>query len=328
MYISVALCTYNGADYLKCQLLSIVSQTKSVDEIIICDDCSTDDTIKIIELISLQHPNLIKLYQNKIRLGVKQNFERAILLCSGDFIFLSDQDDIWINNKVEIFIKYFNNFPEISVFFSNGLMINENNKSLNKTLWDTLYFNIYRKLINFSFLDLFDYILSFDYLVTGATIGFKKNFKKKLLPFPPESLKNFWHDQWISIVASASDELGFINENLIYYRIHDGQQVGLNDQLDSNYQRFELIRNLKTKSGQCASKFFPVSFYSGVYEKIRFISKYHHVNENYFIDVRSKLTSAKIIFLEDDNYIKKRLRLIIWVIRGLYGTEWKDIFKL
>jgi len=92
--ISVALCTYNGELYLREQLESILKQTFPPDEIIICDDGSTDTTIKILEEFRRKSFIPVKVYYNKENLGVSKNFEKAISLCSGDIIFLSDQDDV------------------------------------------------------------------------------------------------------------------------------------------------------------------------------------------------------------------------------------------
>ena len=100
------MCTYNGEKYIKEQLESILNQTIAIDEIIICDDGSNDKTIQIIEEIQLEYPNKISLYKNQVNLGSNKNFEKAITICSGDYIFLSDQDDIWKNNKVEKIIKH------------------------------------------------------------------------------------------------------------------------------------------------------------------------------------------------------------------------------
>lgn len=96
MKLSVALCTYNGESFLQQQLDSILQQELSVDEIVICDDGSTDRTISIIESYKQRYhyPTFI-LEQNKKNKGVRKNFEYAISLCSGDIIFLSDQDDVW-----------------------------------------------------------------------------------------------------------------------------------------------------------------------------------------------------------------------------------------
>jgi glycosyltransferase involved in cell wall biosynthesis len=105
MKTSVAICTFNGEKYIKAQLESILNQTLAIDEIIICDDGSNDKTIAIIELIQIENPNKISLYKNKVNLGSTKNFEKAISICTGYYIFLSDQDDIWKENKVEKVIQ-------------------------------------------------------------------------------------------------------------------------------------------------------------------------------------------------------------------------------
>ena len=107
MKTSVALCTYNGQSFLSEQLNSILNQTHPVDEIIICDDCSTDQTIEIIKYFKDKFPNLIQLFENENSLGTIKNFEKAISLTKGDLIFLSDQDDIWFSSKVNEMVTFF-----------------------------------------------------------------------------------------------------------------------------------------------------------------------------------------------------------------------------
>ena len=113
MKLSVAMCTYNGEQHVNEQLESILKQTMTVDEIIICDDGSTDKTIQIIEQFQMNFPNIITLHRNSFNLGSNKNFEKAITLCSGDYIFLSDQDDIWKINKVEKIIQSFLDSPSL-----------------------------------------------------------------------------------------------------------------------------------------------------------------------------------------------------------------------
>ena len=96
--ISVALACYNGENFIYEQIQSIINQTITDLEIIICDDKSTDNTIDIIHNIKDKR---IKLYQNNIQLGVVKNFEKAISLCNGEYIALSDQDDVWVEKKLE-----------------------------------------------------------------------------------------------------------------------------------------------------------------------------------------------------------------------------------
>jgi len=101
MTTSVALCTYNGAKYIEEQLRSIIDQTHRVNEIVVCDDGSIDETLEIVEKIKQQTSDIdFKISVNKPNLGVCANFDKAIHECSGDIIFLSDQDDIWMKNKL------------------------------------------------------------------------------------------------------------------------------------------------------------------------------------------------------------------------------------
>lgn len=101
--VSIAMATYNGEKYLKEQLDSIYAQTYKNIEVIVCDDCSSDKTVEILDEYKEKYG--LKYYINEKNLGFKKNFEKAISLCSGDFIALADQDDIWIESKIEIFLK-------------------------------------------------------------------------------------------------------------------------------------------------------------------------------------------------------------------------------
>ncbi|WP_348798898.1 glycosyltransferase family 2 protein [Flavobacterium adhaerens] len=221
MKLSVALCTYNGEKYIQKQLESILNQSMEVDEIVICDDGSNDKTIAILEQFQLKKPGKIFLYKNQINLGSTKNFEKAITICTGDYIFLSDQDDIWKENKVEKIIQYFSANPSLEGVFTNGDIINENETIYNHTLWDAVFFieNQLEKPI-----DLFKLMSSKRNMVTGATLCFKKEAKDFILPFP--ELKKYHHDEWIALNIGFRNKLNYIPENLISYRIHSEQQIG------------------------------------------------------------------------------------------------------
>ena len=103
MKISIAMCTYNGAEFLSAQLQSILTQSRPPDEIIICDDRSTDDTQSLLRKFAAESAIPINVHINDQNLGSVKNFERAICLCTGDVIALSDQDDVWRNDKLQLF---------------------------------------------------------------------------------------------------------------------------------------------------------------------------------------------------------------------------------
>lgn len=100
---SIALCTFNGQRYLPAQLDSFLAQTRPPDELIVCDDGSTDDTPRLVEAYAAQAPFPVRFHRNAVNLGVVQNFGQAIDRCQGDWIFLSDQDDLWMPEKLARF---------------------------------------------------------------------------------------------------------------------------------------------------------------------------------------------------------------------------------
>ncbi len=221
MRTSVALCTYNGEKFLEAQINSILSQTTSVDEIIICDDGSSDSTYDIALKYQQKFPNLIHVYRNKENLRSVKNFEKAIQLCTKDLIFLSDQDDIWLPEKVQKILSVFQQNPEISVVATNGYGINQEGERLNVfTIWDV------PRLVSESGF-VFDYFKTLTLIgnfCTGATMCIKKDFIPEIIPFPV--YEGYHHDEWIGTIAASQGKLYFLDEKLIEYRQHTSQQVG------------------------------------------------------------------------------------------------------
>lgn len=230
--ISVAICTYNGEKFLPEQLNSILNQTVPVDEIIICDDQSTDSTIEILKTYAKNNSNIFTLFFNKVRLGAIKNFEKAISKTTGDLIFLSDQDDIWKENKVEITLDYFINVNKFKLLFTNGDLINEKGDNLNSTLWDEWGFTKdVRKQWTENKIAYKDLVLNKN-KITGATICINKSIKKKVIPILTPS--GYWQDVWLGLHAAAEDSLFFFEKSLIYYRIHGNQQIGISNNINSN----------------------------------------------------------------------------------------------
>src|SRR5690554_1467232 len=103
--ISIALASYNGEKYIKEQLDSILNQTIQDFEIVVCDDASTDNTWEILQQYEAKDKRF-KIFRNEQNLGFKKNFEKAISHCKGEYIALSDQDDIWIENHLELLFNH------------------------------------------------------------------------------------------------------------------------------------------------------------------------------------------------------------------------------
>lgn len=128
--ISIAMATYNGEKYLRKQIDSILDQTIQDFELIVCDDCSTDTTWNILLMYQLQDSR-IKCYRNEENLGFKKNFEKAIGLCSGEYIALSDQDDIWTEKHLQVLVE---NLGERDLIGANAFLCDKNAKPIGTDL--------------------------------------------------------------------------------------------------------------------------------------------------------------------------------------------------
>ncbi len=221
MKISIALCTYNGEKFLEEQLNSFLRQTRLPDEIVICDDGSNDSTENIVKNFSKKSLFPINFYKNKKNIGSTKNFEKAIGLCSGDLIFLSDQDDVWENKKIAIMESIFQKDSEVILAFSDAELVDENLVSLNTNLWKTTFDDKKRESISEN---NFYKIFLKEGIITGATACFSSELKNYILPIP--ILGNFIHDGWIALVAARIGKVVFLSETLIKYRQHSNQQIG------------------------------------------------------------------------------------------------------
>lgn len=197
--ISICIATYNGEKYIKDQLSSILHQLNKEDEIIISDDGSTDNTLTIIQSFN---DSRIKVFYNSKKHGVVPNFENSLKHVNGDYIFLSDQDDIWHPNKVKRCLEILKNN---SLVIHNSLIMDAKGKisdidffSLRKSkkgYWKNLYKNSF----------------------VGSCMAFRKELLPHILPFPNHIL---WHDMWIGLMAEKKGNTVFIPDILLYYRRH------------------------------------------------------------------------------------------------------------
>ena len=222
MKISVAFIVYNGARYMRTQLDSILAQTHKVQEIIVCDDASSDNTKELLEEYKNKHPNLFFIHYNTKNIGPTKNIEKAIQACTGELILLADQDDYWETNKVETIVKWFEVNPTMNGVFTNGSLMNSNEKLDNKYgLWDVMSFP-YKAIKNGEDLKL--YINTVENTVTGATLAIRNNLPFLKQPFPV--IKHLVHDRWLAMNLAETNSLGILDEKLICYRIHSAQAIG------------------------------------------------------------------------------------------------------
>jgi len=197
--ISVCIPTYNGEKYIFQQVQSILSQLEENDEVIISDDSSKDQTIEIIESFKDRR---IKLLKNNNFHSPIFNMENALKNATGDYIFLADQDDVWLPYKIVNTVKY---LEENDLTLSDGYLTDSN---LN-VIKDSIFEQYNRKKGLFNNLNKNSYM--------GCCMAFKKRILTIALPFPKDIPM---HDIWIGFVAELFFKTVFIKKKLIFYRRH------------------------------------------------------------------------------------------------------------
>lgn len=220
--ISVAMCTFNGGRYLQEQLESIALQTRLPCELVVCDDRSTDDTLTILKRFQSEAPFAIKIIQNSQRLGSTRNFDQAIGLARGSLIALCDQDDRWASSKLERLSAALTEDPFLGGVFSDASLIYGDGRQTGQQLFARHKFTTAKQR---EFVGCPTATLLKHDIVTGATLMFRASIRRYCSPIPA----SWVHDGWLAWMIALHSRLGLIAEPLIDYRIHTGQQLGVNN---------------------------------------------------------------------------------------------------
>ena len=236
MRISVAMCTFNGAEFLPAQLASIAEQTRPPDEIVVCDDASTDATRDVLQSFAQTAQIPVSLYFSDENVGSVKNFERATGLCTGDVIALSDQDDVWRADKLQLLEQAFARNPKTGVVFSDAEIVDVTLNPLGRRMWEQVGFDTHKQKLLRTGRAL--EVLIYGWTVTGATMAFRSEFVKLALPIPANIA--MIHDGWIALAIGAVADVDFIAEPLIKYRQHERQQIG-----EPKTKRVEMPRGLQ-----------------------------------------------------------------------------------
>lgn len=219
--ISVAMCTYNGERFLREQLASIAAQTRLPDEMVVCDDGSSDATPEIVAEFGKTVSFPVRFFRNPKNLGSTKNFEQAIGLCTGDLIALCDQDDIWLPEKLARQAEMMERDPTLGGVFADAEIVDDKSQPIGKRLWSTIPFTPaeqkrFRAGQGAT-------ILLKNNVVTGATLMVRAELNSLFVPIP-----RIWvHDGWIAWMLTLYSRLALIDVPLIRYRIHVNQQVGV-----------------------------------------------------------------------------------------------------
>ena len=242
--VSIAMATYNGAKYLEEQLDSIYMQTYKNFELIVVDDLSTDDTVLILEKYKKKFG--LKYFINDANLGVTKNFEKAILKCNGEYIALVDQDDIWLQNKLEVLYE---NIGNSSLIYSNAGIINGNGEIQNKTTRDI--YSLYG--LDSQTKDIYNYIVLNSFIL-GCSTMFKRELLSTLVPIY-ETTRN--HDWWLTMCAHNTNGIKYIDEVLFHYRHHEnnysrqGEKVSFLGKFLNFYNKERVVERKRKIIEQC-----------------------------------------------------------------------------
>ena len=232
--VDVLLATHNGEKYVKEQIDSILNQTYKNIKLIISDDASTDKTREILK--EYEQNEKIKVYYQEKNLGYIKNFEFLLQQVENNLYMLSDQDDIWKEEKIEKSVEKLKS-ENLDLVFGDLEAVDENLNTLYKS------FDKYMKLDRKINKCIGSYKLQYLYnCITGCTILSKKDFLNKILPLP-KSTKYMVHDYWIGLIVSLNGKIGYIKEPYIKYRQHGNNQVGLGKE-SHKLNKLDDVRNL------------------------------------------------------------------------------------
>jgi glycosyltransferase involved in cell wall biosynthesis len=206
--VSVAMATYNGASYISQQLCSLTGQTYPNLEIIVTDDASSDGTMAILKDFQLRY-NFIQIFSNSVNLGITATFEHSIKNCRGDYIAISDQDDIWEINKIEVLM---NAMESEDAIYADSELVDKNGNSLNK---------LASSLMNLkSFSSGGPFLMGIG--LPGHSLLIQGDFAKFILPIP----RMIMYDRWISFCAAANNGIKYIDLPMVKYRQHETNSFG------------------------------------------------------------------------------------------------------
>ncbi|NBE06494.1 glycosyltransferase family 2 protein [Paragemmobacter ruber] len=205
MKLSIAMATYNGAKYLRAQLDSFAAQSRLPDEVVICDDGSRDATVDILRDFAGSAPFEVRVIQNETNLGFVRNFEKALSLCTGDIILLSDQDDVWLPEKLATVERTFLADPRAMSTINDMIITDQDLRHQNVTLLGNIRRTGFGE----------------NRFIAGCCTAIRRDMLQALLPFPAD---HFAHDSWIGDMCVAFGVRRLIDSPMQLYRRHGSNE--------------------------------------------------------------------------------------------------------
>ena len=298
--ISVAVATYNGEKYIEKQLKSICDQTRRADEIVIVDDGSKDSTVAIVQDYMSKYPECnIRLFINETNLGYKKNFHKAMSLCEGDIIFLSDQDDIWKENKVDVLARLLEGNSNISLVSSSFVQIDSDGKEVSSNKSAYMRKMDEDKLYSVPLEDLIFHNAS-----QGCAMALRKEIRDVYLKCFTNELP---HDWVLNVVAAMNKTCYYLNSSMFFYRIHDKNTIGLNEGLTLNKKNSLTVRTHDAKQAVKVLSLIE-KIDCDIYQENRWLKDMRDFAENHVTCLENKKLFG--IMLQNFNPYYKKLKTV------------------
>lgn len=232
--IDILLATYNGEKYIREQIESILNQSYSNIKLIISDDCSKDNTAAILREYE-NKDSRVKVFVQEKNLGVVENFEFLLKQVTSDYYMLSDQDDIWLPEKVEKSYKKLIT-DDADLVFCDSEIVDKNLNVIFPSFWK--YLKVDKKIKKYN-----DYRLVYlENCANGCSMISRSKFISKMLPLPKKS-KFVIHDYWIILYVALHGKISYLDEKLMRYRQHGDNEVGT-EKTSTKFKKFEQVREL------------------------------------------------------------------------------------
>ncbi len=307
MSVSVVMATYNGERYIQEQLQSILHQSLLPDEVIICDDASSDQTVQRVKaFIAEHHLENWCVVINEKNLGYQKNFSQLIAKATGDYIFLSDQDDIWNVHKLATMVKVMQNNPQIWALNAGVTLIDSSSKALPCRLKRKRHnCNFLRYSGKLSHLMFFSFSSIANYNITpGCAMCITKQTQKHFVELYPSGMP---HDYYLNLIAAANNGCAFLNEVLVEYRQHENNLIGASVN----------IKNDKIKKGTRAE------FLQSRLSLIRYVAEYFQVQKDKGLIAYYTLYERMLSFYQHPTLVKLLTLYRTAGYQNLYGFKAK-----
>ncbi|MCQ6280006.1 glycosyltransferase [Bacillus sp. EB600] len=296
MKVSVVMTTYNGEKYIYEQIKSIYKQTQSPDEVIICDDCSSDSTVTIVKEFIVKHSlNNWMLFVNKENKGWQKNFIEAMGKSTGDVIFLCDQDDIWLDDKIEHMVNAMKCNDQIKCLAGNIITIDDSGQVFNNK-------HGYAQSCNTNIITKIPFNKKFNTItILGCSLCLTREIAEIIRDL---DVKNFSHDAQTCRLANLLDGTYLIDRPVIKYRIHSNNTSGVSANV--GFGSTSLEKRISTINGNIQWLKALLKYYQSNKSlpdyKLRVISKTREMQEKRYDFLTSRSLAKYIGLIKYKNY--------------------------